>query len=689
MRKFLNFFMLLNLALLPAFTAVAQKTNVNIDKGNAAYANGDYQNATAYYTKALASVTGEDRYYTLINRAECYFQLYKIDEVLNDYNEAIQMFPDNIFAYLSRAMNVYDLDLDMSINDFTYVLSKEPNNLYALYGRSSCYRLKKEYRKALTDIDRAIVVNSSFAEVYGARSMIYTETGRYENAVSDIKTLLKLDEKERKNTKFFVNILEPLARLHRFDEALGYYEYFSRPEIEQIRDETMAFFTVDLRLVLDYFSKKDYEMAEGLLAQLEKEYNSDTTNSFSYQSKSYSLLLSLHGFALENLGKPEDAEQSYKMALLIRDAQPEVQEGLQRVTAKTRAIAIQEDKEDPQIKILEPAASRSISIEDDKPASLQQKVRGQAIDKSGIKSVKVNNQPVKVEENGYFETLVTLAPGKNTISVLAVDNAANSSALNLDIEASKANGNQPPPANTAPPVLGNEPVYHAILIAESEYKDKGIATLPGPLTDMEKISELLVSNYNFDPSRVTKLVNAGRTTILESLMKISKELNENDNLFLFYAGHGQMIKRPDGKEDGYIVPSDATKGSTSTYIKGDELFDCFEFSKAKHILVVADACFAGSLFRDMGAEAEASVTEAYKDQSRKVLASGNRTVVPDESKFIAYLRTALLNNRKKYVTAEQLLNTFKDAYTNETRLSLQYYPIAGVDLGGQFVFIRK
>jgi hypothetical protein len=172
-------------------------------------------------------------------------------------------------------------------------------------------------------------------------------------------------------------------------------------------------------------------------------------------------------------------------------------------------------------------------------------------------------------------------------------------------------------------------------------------------------------------------------------MKKANDLNENDNLLIFYAGHGEMIKLPNNKEEGFILPSDATKGSQVTYIRGDDLIRTFEFSKAKHILVIADACFAGSLLRNMEKEAEASVVEAYKDQSRKVMASGNRTIVPDESAFIANLRTAFLNNRKKYITAEQLLNSFKDDYTNKTRLNLQYYPIAGLDLGGQFVFKRK
>ena len=167
-------------------------------------------------------------------------------------------------------------------------------------------------------------------------------------------------------------------------------------------------------------------------------------------------------------------------------------------------------------------------------------------------------------------------------------------------------------------------------------------------------------------------------------------MKENDNLFIFYAGHGQLIKQPDNSEEGFLVPADAVKNKWSSYISSDDLVRTIKYSKAKHILFVADACFAGSLFRDISAEAPVPVAEAYKDKSRKLLASGNRQAVPDQSEFIEYLRLALQENHTKYITAEQLIDSFKTQYKTTTHLQLQYYPIKNVDdLGGQFVFIRK
>jgi hypothetical protein len=178
--------------------------------------------------------------------------------------------------------------------------------------------------------------------------------------------------------------------------------------------------------------------------------------------------------------------------------------------------------------------------------------------------------------------------------------------------------------------------------------------------------------------------------ILESLIQMANKMKDNESLFIFYAGHGQMIKHEDDSEEGFLVPVDAGKNKTSTYISSDDLVRAIKYSKAKHILFVADACFAGSLFRDISSDAPEPVAEAYKDKSRKLLASGNRQAVPDQSEFIEDLRLALQENHQKYITAEQLIDSFKNQYKNTTHLQLQYYPIKNVDdLGGQFVFTRK
>ena len=52
-------------------------------------------------------------------------------------------------------------------------------------------------------------------------------------------------------------------------------------------------------------------------------------------------------------------------------------------------------------------------------------VEGKVTDRSGIKRLEVQNNPVPVAENGNFSAPVTLSEGNNTISIVAIDNNAN------------------------------------------------------------------------------------------------------------------------------------------------------------------------------------------------------------------------------------------------------------------------
>lgn len=304
----------------------------------------------------------------------------------------------------------------------------------------------------------------------------------------------------------------------------------------------------------------------------------------------------------------------------------------------------------------------------------------------------MNNRLLKVEENGYFDTVVNVKEGVNVFTIVVTDNNANTVSENVQIVTGKPTAAAAAISASQPDlkVLTTNPVYHAILIAENDYADKNIPSLQAPVADMYKIYNLLLKNYTFTPENTDTLVNATRAGILESLIKKANSMNENDNLFIFYAGHGQMITQPDKTEEGFLIPQDAVKDKLSSYISSDDLLRTIKYSKAQHILFVADACFAGTLFRSLSADAPMPVADAYKDKSRKLLASGNRTAVPDKSEFIEYLRLALQENRERYITAEQLIDSFKNQYKNNTHLQLQYFPIKNVeDLGGQFVFKRK
>ena len=177
---------------------------------------------------------------------------------------------------------------------------------------------------------------------------------------------------------------------------------------------------------------------------------------------------------------------------------------------------------------------------------------------------------------------------------------------------------------------------------------------------------------------------------MQAIVQRCNSLTENDNLIIFYAGHGIAEKDKFGDVDGYWIPSSAKKGLNASYISADDINKAIKRSNAKHILVIADACFSGAFTRELPAEASKEIKKQYSVTSRKVMASGNLEPVPDNSKFIYYLKQKLGQNTEKYLTAKELFDSFYKAILSNSENLPQYAAIRNVgDEGGEFIFIKK
>ena len=85
----------------------------------------------------------------------------------------------------------------------------------------------------------------------------------------------------------------------------------------------------------------------------------------------------------------------------------------------------------------------------------------------------------------------------------------------------------------------------------------------------------------------------------------------NERLFIYYSGHGFPDFNESSREkDGYITGSDTPlqNPTDNKAIENAMQFGEVEYlsrqTKARHVLMVFDACFSGSLFRTKGTETE-------------------------------------------------------------------------------------
>ena len=144
---------------------------------------------------------------------------------------------------------------------------------------------------------------------------------------------------------------------------------------------------------------------------------------------------------------------------------------------------------------------------------------------------------------------------------------------------------------------------------------------------------------------------------------------------------------------GYWLPSNAAQDSRIQWLSNAELRDYMNGMKAKHTLIIADACFSGSIFtggyRDFE---EFACEEMAKLKSRRAMTSGANTVVPDNSVFFKYLVQKLKENNSSCLSAENLYSKIKPAviYNSPNNHVPQFgvLPQTG-DEGGNFVFKRR
>jgi hypothetical protein len=230
-----------------------------------------------------------------------------------------------------------------------------------------------------------------------------------------------------------------------------------------------------------------------------------------------------------------------------------------------------------------------------------------------------------------------------------------------------------------------------LIIGIDSYKDPGIPDLDNPVVDAQSVYRSLTANYTFDPENVTMMENPKRSEIIRELDGLRDKISENDNLLIFFAGHGFW---DEDANVGYWLPSDATRETTADWFRNSTLVTYLQAIHSRHTLLITDACFAGSIFksRSVNMDKEIVYDRIYDIPSRKAMTSGAMTEVPDKSAFVKYLVKRLDENQETYLSSEELFSSFRMAVISNSSSDVlpQYGEIQNVgNEGGDFIFLKR
>lgn len=234
--------------------------------------------------------------------------------------------------------------------------------------------------------------------------------------------------------------------------------------------------------------------------------------------------------------------------------------------------------------------------------------------------------------------------------------------------------------------------YHALVIGNDDFAK--LPKLQTAVRDAEAVAAVLEQKYGFT---IRLLRNASRDEILRALNDYRAELTENDNLLIYYAGHGWLDKQT---QTGFWQPVDASPDDDIRWIANDELTRRLKAMSARHVMVVADSCYSGTLVREggtrleTGGEREVWLRRMAEKRSRTAIVSGGLEPVADQglhghSVFANAFLMALRENRQVLDGASLFQSISRPVVVNAEQTP-QYSDIreAGHE-GGQFIFVPR
>ncbi|MBF0330274.1 MAG: caspase family protein [Nitrospirae bacterium] len=228
--------------------------------------------------------------------------------------------------------------------------------------------------------------------------------------------------------------------------------------------------------------------------------------------------------------------------------------------------------------------------------------------------------------------------------------------------------------------------YHALIIGINNYT--AVKPLKTAINDAKTVAALLKTNYGYN---VKLLIDPTRTDIIGALSEFRKTLSQNDNLLIYYAGHGLLDKDAD---EGYWLPVDASRENEANWIPNNTLTSTIKAIQAKHVMVVSDSCYSGKLMRSVNLVPKVPdyMMRLSEKKARVVMTAGGLEPVVDStgndnhSVFASAFIKALQENTD-VISGTELYTKIRRKVIVNSDQTPEYADIhkAGHD-GGDFIF---
>ncbi|MBW2707839.1 MAG: caspase family protein [Deltaproteobacteria bacterium] len=237
--------------------------------------------------------------------------------------------------------------------------------------------------------------------------------------------------------------------------------------------------------------------------------------------------------------------------------------------------------------------------------------------------------------------------------------------------------------------------YKALIIGINAYEGPKIPDLETATNDATAVAKVLKEKYGFEVKLLLDR-EATKEAIYKELRGLTISTKPDDSVLIYFAGHGDLDRTYNG---GWWIPTDAVGGNPVTYLDNVQVQKAMRNMKARHVLLVSDSCYSGTLFgkaRSLPPVIDDKYyLNLYNEKSRWGMTSGNKTPVSDQgtggnSVFAYQLIKALEKSDKPFLSTQELYTRIAPVIANNSEQTPICRPIVNTgDQGGEFVFVAS
>ncbi|GKS69054.1 hypothetical protein W03_10580 [Nitrosomonas sp. PY1] len=229
-----------------------------------------------------------------------------------------------------------------------------------------------------------------------------------------------------------------------------------------------------------------------------------------------------------------------------------------------------------------------------------------------------------------------------------------------------------------------------VLFGIDQYTDKTIPSLENTISDAEAIGQLFADKLGYDEIRIVK--NATRADIIRTLNELALELEMNDSVVVYYAGHGFVNEKT---RNGYWIPSDASAKDPATWISNTSVSEMLGSIRSRQMVMISDSCYSGAFTREQKLDRSIQGLKPIDILGRRsvvVMSSGGDEPVADEGRgghsIFAWFLMQALNGVDSWKVGTKIFEQVQHDVSKSFPQTPQYgaSAVAGHEKGGDYLF---